>query len=106
MSRKEGNPGYDIAHKCQEKREIQDMPLLTNVKKREISGYGIAHKCQEKKEIQIKSLLTNVKKRLLANVKKRGKSWLCHCLQMSRKEGNLGYAIARKCQEKREIQIM
>ena len=34
MSRKEGNPGHDIAHKCQEKREIQVIPLLTNVNKR------------------------------------------------------------------------
>ena len=50
-------------------------------------------------------LLTNVTKRLLANVKKRGKSRLCFCLQMSRKEGNPGYAIAHKCQENREFSL-
>ena len=82
MSRKEGNPGYVIAHKsqkeektgyviahkCQEKREIQITPLLTNVKKEGNRGFAIAHKCEPKREIQIT-------------------------------------VIAHKCQEKREIQV-
>ena len=51
-----------------------------------------------KEGIQVMSLLTNVKK--------KGKSRLSHCSQMSRKEGNPGYAINQKCQEKRKIQGM
>ena len=88
MSRKEGNPNYSIAHRCQEKRKIQVMLLLTNFKKDgtpgyaiaqkrqkdENRGYVIAHKCQEKGDIQVMPLLTNV------NL--RGKSRLCHCSQM------------------------
>ena len=66
-------------------------------RKEEIQVIYIAPKCQEKRVIQVMPLLTNVKK--------RGKSRLCHCSQMSRKEGNPGYAIAHKCQEKREFRL-
>ena len=63
MSKKEGNPGYAIAHKCQEKREFGLCNFSQMSRKEGNPGYANAHKCQEKRENQVMPLLTNVKKR-------------------------------------------